>query len=93
MKSDPFLDACRAEMPEKVKAIVDRRFLIADQIYSLMVKHEITTLQLAQKMETKEYRVNRWISGMHSVSVNTIARLESIFGERITANHSSGRAL
>jgi hypothetical protein len=32
MKSDPFLDACRAEMPEKVKAIVDRRFLIADQI-------------------------------------------------------------
>ena len=56
---------------------------IAAQIYKYMKECNINQRQLAEKLGKKESEISKWLNGNHNFTIETIAKIEDIFGKNI----------
>ena len=72
-------------VPESTKVEVRLSMAIAKRINNLMRDRNITQAELARMMGKDPAEVNRWLSGMHTFTTKTLAKLQDVFGQPIVA--------
>ena len=72
-------------VPESTKVEVRLSMDIAKRIHNLMRERNITQAELARMMGKDPAEVNRWLSGMHTFTTKTLAKLQDVFGYPIVA--------
>ncbi len=56
---------------------------ISAQIYEYMKEKNINQRQLAEKLGKKESEISKWLNGNHNFTIETIAKIEEIFNNKI----------
>jgi len=73
-----------SRIPSYKKRMMSISFDIAAQIYEYMKKDGgITQKEFAKKMSKKESEISKWLSGGHNFTIETIAKIEEVFNEKI----------
>ena len=83
MKTNKLMDEIRATMSPEMKKQMDLSVGIANRIYEIMEEKGMTQKDLAILMGKTETEVSRWLSGTHSMTMSTIAKISVALGEDI----------
>ena len=70
-------------MPPEDKIFVDKSVEIADHIFQLMEQKGMKQKDLAEKMGKTEAELSKILSGMHNMTLRSIAKLEAALGSTI----------
>lgn len=71
------------QVSHEVSKMVDRSFLIVNQICDILEKQGKTTVDLAGLMGKEVDEVNNWMLGIHDFSKDEISCIELVLGEHI----------
>ena len=69
------------EIPNENTVFVRMSADIADYVDILLKKHNITQRELADRMGKSESEVSKWLSGLHNLTLKSIAKMEDALGE------------
>ena len=83
MKKNPLLEQLRRESTEEVKREVDLSFEIADRIFEILTKKNLTQRDFAKMLGKSEAEISKWMRGTHNLTTKTIAKIEVTLGEPI----------
>lgn len=83
MKKNPLLEQLRRETTEEVKREVDLSFEIADRIFEILSKKNLTQRDFASLLGKSETEISKWMRGTHNFTTKTIAKIEVVLGEPI----------
>ena len=86
------MDDIRAQMSPEMKKRMDLTVAIANRIYQILETKGMSQKDLAQKLGKTETEVSRWLSGMHNLTIGTIAKISIALGEEILVIPSNGQA-
>ena len=86
------MDDIRAQMSPEMKKRMDLTVAIANRIYQILETKGMSQKDLAQKVGKTETEVSRWLSGMHNLTIGTIAKISIALGEEILVIPSNGQA-
>ena len=86
------MDDIRAQMSPEMKKRMDLTVAIANRIYQILETKGMSQTDLAQKLGKTETEVSRWLSGMHNLTIGTIAKISIALGEEILVIPSNGQA-
>jgi len=75
MKQNDILQQIRAEMDPVMKKRMEFSVEIANRVFSLLEEKGMSQKDLARKMGKTETEVSRWLSGMHNLTLGSIAKL------------------
>ena len=75
MKTNDILQQIRDEMDPVMKKRMELSVEIANHVFSLLEEKGMSQKDLAKKMGKSETEVSRWLSGMHNMTIGTIAKL------------------
>lgn len=82
MKKNLISNTAKKVKPE-IKQHVTKNLDIIDQIYDILERKAWTQKDLAKKMGKNESEISKWLSGLHNLTIKTIAKLEVVLGEDI----------
>ena len=71
------------QLPAETESEVQLSMQIALRIRELMQKQNMTQSELARKLGKDPAEINRWLSGMHTFTTKTLAKLHTVLGEPI----------
>jgi transcriptional regulator with XRE-family HTH domain len=83
MKRNPLLEQLRRETTEEVKREVDLSFEIADRIFEILTKKNLSQRDFAKLLGKSEAEISKWMRGTHNFTTKTIAKIEVILGESV----------
>ena len=86
------MDDIREQMSPEMKKRMDLTVAIANRIYQILETKGMSQKDLAQKLGKTETEVSRWLSGMHNLTIGTIAKISIALGEEILVIPSNGQA-
>lgn len=69
------LDQILAETPEDVDVYVSMIFDLAEQVKADMETQGINRRELAKRLSKTEPEVSRWLSGLHNLTMQSVAKL------------------
>ncbi len=82
-KTNSILQTIREEIPPQMKAQMELSVSIANRIYMILEKKGLSQKAFARLLGKTETEVSRWLSGMHNLTIGTIARISTALGEDI----------
>lgn len=65
------------------KIFAEKSLDILDQVHFLMKEEGITQKDLSRKLGKSESEISKWLSGLHNMTLKTIAKLESVLNRDI----------
>lgn len=74
-----------------IHRFVEINLNIVEEIYAIMERKNITQKDLAQKLGKKESEISKWLTGMHNLTLRSIARLEVALGEDLILTSSKAK--
>lgn len=77
------MDEIRETLSPEMKKQMDLSVGIANRIYEIMEEKGMTQKELAMLMGKTETEVSRWLSGTHSMTMSTLAKISVALGEDI----------
>ena len=77
------LDRIKNRIPSYKKRMIGISIDIGAQIHEYMKVEGINQRELADKLEKKESEISKWLSGSHNFTIETIAKIEYVFGKKI----------
>lgn len=83
MKTNGIMESIREQMTPEMKKRMDIGVAIANRIYSILETKGMSQKDLALKLGKTETEVSRWLSGMHNLTIGTIAKISIALGEDI----------
>ena len=83
MKTNGIMESIREQMTPEMKKRMDISVAIANRIYYILESKGMSQKVLAQKLGKTETEVSRWLSGMHNLTIGTIAKISVALGEDI----------
>lgn len=85
MKKDQnaVLERMRKRIDPERREFVRMNLSIAKQIGYLLKKQGLSQKKLAEKLGKKESEVSRYLSGLHNISLKTLAKIKVALGEEI----------
>jgi len=83
MKKSPLLDKLRRGTTEDIKREIDLSFEIADRIFAILAKKNLSQRDLANMLGKSEAEISKWMRGTHNFTTRTIAKIESVLGEPV----------
>ena len=83
MKTNKLMDEIRETLSPEMKKQMDLSVGIANRIYEIMEEKGMTQKELAILMGKTETEVSRWLSGTHSMTMSTLAKISVALGEDI----------
>jgi len=69
--------------PEDVERFVEKNFDISEQVSHLLEQRGWTQKDLAQAVGKSESEISRWLTGMHNLTLRSIAKMEAALGTDI----------
>jgi len=72
-----------ATIPEENARFTDKNLDISEQVYALLEKKGLSQKEFAQLLGKNESEVSKWLSGLHNLTLKSIARMEAALGEDI----------
>ncbi len=91
MKS-PIIAAALAAIPVENTRFVDKNLDISEQVYALLEQKGLTQKQFAQMLGKSESEVSKWLSGLHNLTLKSIAKMEVALGEDIVITPQQAQA-
>lgn len=73
----------RAKITNENRIFVRKNLAISEQISSILKEKGWTQKQLAQRLGKNESEVSKLLSGLHNLTLKSIARLEAVLGTAI----------
>lgn len=83
MKKNPLFDKCVANVAPEVMEEVSLNIDIANRIYDLLKKKNMTQREFAALMGKRESEISRWLTGSHGFTTTTLAKISAVLGEPI----------
>ena len=83
MKKNPLFDKCVANGAPEVMEEVSLNIDIANRIYDLLKKKNMTQREFAALMGKRESEISRWLTGSHGFTTTTLAKIGAVLGEPI----------
>ncbi|MDE0561820.1 helix-turn-helix transcriptional regulator [Algoriphagus sp. NF] len=71
------------QVRDEVKRYVDHSLDIVNRIHELLENQGKTQRDLANLMGKKESEIIKWMQGTHNFTLDTIAKIESVLGEKL----------
>lgn len=65
------------------KIFAEKSLDILDQVHFLMKEEGITQKDLSKKLGKSESEISKWLSGLHNMTLKTIAKLEAVLNRDI----------
>lgn len=88
-KVNPIMEMIRQQTPPEVQKQVDLCVGIANRVYDLLEERGMSQRDLARALGKTETEVSRWLSGTHNLTIATIAKMATVFGDDIIAATST----
>ena len=83
MKIDPLFKECLSDVAPDVRAEVRLNMDIANRIYDLLQKKNLTQREFAALMGKRESEISRWLTGTHGFTTSTLAKISAALGEPV----------
>lgn len=77
------MEECRKLITPEIKRNVELSMYIADRIFDILESKNMTQRQLAERLGKSESEISSWLTGNHTFTTKTIAKIEVAFGEEI----------
>ncbi|MBO4842061.1 MAG: helix-turn-helix transcriptional regulator [Bacteroidales bacterium] len=77
------MDGIREQMSPEMKKRMDISVAIANRIYEILDAKGMSQKDLAQVLGKTETEVSRWLSGMHNLTIGTIAKISIALDENL----------
>ena len=77
------MDGIREQMSPEMKKRMELSVSIANRIYDILERKGMSQKDLARKLGKTETEVSRWLSGMHNLTIGTIAKISIALGEEV----------
>ena len=74
-KTNSILQAIREDISPEMKARMELSVTIANRIYTLLERKGLSQKNLARMLGKTETEVSRWLSGMHNLTIGSIAKV------------------
>ena len=74
-KTNSILQAIREDISPEMKARMELSVAIANRIYTLLEREGLSQKDLARMLGKTETEVSRWLSGMHNLTIGSIAKV------------------
>ena len=82
-KTNRIMDGIREQMSPEMKKRMELSVSIANRIYDILERKGMSQKDLARMLGKTETEVSRWLSGMHNLTIGTIAKISIALGEEI----------
>ena len=82
MKS-PIIANALADIPAENIRFVDKNLGISEQVCAILERRGLTQKEFARMLGKSESEVSKWLSGLHNLTLKSIARMEAALGEDI----------
>lgn len=76
-------DRIAAPTPLKTRRLVAKMLDVAERIHAILEVRGMTQNGLAQAMGKSELEISNWLTGLHTLELKTIARIEEVLEEEI----------
>jgi len=73
----------RAKIAPENRIFVKKNLAISDQVEVLLSEKGWSQKELAQRMGKSESEISKWLSGLHNLTLKSIAKLEAELGSEI----------
>lgn len=83
MLKNQLMESLRKGLSKEEQDQIDDSFALADRIAYLLKKHEITQLQLAEKLDKRELEVIKWLSGSYNFTPSILNDISFAIGDPI----------
>ena len=83
MKRNSIIEARRAKVSPEIKSRVNLSFMIVDKIHSILEEKGLKQKDLANLLGKKDSEISKWMRGTHNFTIETIASIENVLGQRI----------
>jgi len=77
------IERIKGRIPSYRKRMVRISVDIGAQIHEYMKSDGINQRVLAERLGKKESEISKWLSGSHNFTIETVAKIEDVFGKRI----------
>lgn len=77
------MDGIREQMSPEMKKRMELSVSIANRIYDILERKGMSQKDLARMLGKTETEVSRWLSGMHNLTIGTIAKISIALGEEV----------
>ena len=77
------MEGIREQMSPEMKKRMDISVAIANRIYEILDAKGMSQKDLAQVLGKTETEVSRWLSGMHNLTIGTIAKISIALDENL----------
>lgn len=81
--SNKYGDMLQKKISEDLRIFAERSFDLIDRVYFLLEQKGWTQRDLADKMGKRESEISKLLSGVHNITLKTLAKLEAAFGEPV----------
>ena len=83
MKTNRILQAIREETSPEMKKQMELSVAIANRIYAILEQRGLSQKEFSRMMGKTETEVSRWLSGMHNLTIGSIAKIATVLDEDI----------
>lgn len=77
------LQRIRERIKPENQVFIDKNFQISKQVVALLEKKGWTQKEFARSMGKQESEVSKWLSGLHNLTLQSLAKMEATLGEEI----------
>lgn len=77
------LKRIRERIKPENRVFVEKNLSISRQVADILEKRGMTQKDLAQMLGKQESEVSKWLSGLHNLTLQSLAKLEAALGEEI----------
>lgn len=77
------LERIKNRIPPYKKRMIRMSIDIGAQIFEYMKSDGINQRELADKLGKRESEISKWLSGSHNFTIETISKIEEVFGKKI----------
>jgi transcriptional regulator with XRE-family HTH domain len=78
-----FFEEALKNVPKDSKIFAKKSLDIIDAVHILLEQKGMTQKDLAKKLGKSESEISKWLSGLHNLTLKSIAKLESVLDDDI----------
>lgn len=67
----------------EIEKLVEKNMAIANKIHSVLQNRGLKPADLARMLDKKPSEISKWLTGNHTFTTKTIAKIETVLGEDI----------
>jgi len=83
MMTNELFQQCLDAIPEDQKASFELSYNVAARLDMLLKSKNMTRHELARRLGKRDSEISKWLTGRHNFTLNTIASIESVIGDRL----------